>query len=119
MTPGVFPPLRRDHRGQGWIAWAAVSQDGGIAWYVGLAWSAAQVTSPAGAGLVMGIGALPKALILLYGGALADRFDGRRAMILANLARIVVLTVAATAVAIWGLSLALLATVAVVFGAVD
>ena len=90
-----------------------------MAWYVGLAWSAAQVTSPAGAGLVMGIGALPKALILLYGGALADRFDGRRTMILANLARIVVLTVAAAAVAMWGLSLALLATVAVVLGAVD
>ncbi|RZT17607.1 MFS transporter [Kribbella sp. VKM Ac-2569] len=119
MTTEVFPPLRRDRRVQGWIASAAVSQAGDMAWYVGLAWSAAQVTGPAGAGLVMGIGALPKALILLYGGALADRFDGRRTMILANLARIVVLTVAATAVAIWGLSLALLATVAVAFGAVD
>ncbi len=119
MTTEVFPPLRRDRRVHGWIASAAVSQAGDMAWYVGLAWSAAQVTSPAGAGLVMGIGALPKALILLYGGALADRFDGRRTMILANLARIVVLAVAASAVAIWGLSLALLATVAVVFGAVD
>lgn len=103
----------------GWIASAAVSQAGDMAWYVGLAWSAAQVTTPAGAGLVMGIGALPKALVLLYGGALADRFDGRRTMILANLARIVVLVVAATALAVWGLSLALLLTVAVVFGAVD
>ncbi|WP_410792392.1 MFS transporter [Kribbella sp. C-35] len=119
MSTTVFPPLRRDRRVHGWIASAAVSQAGDMAWYVGLAWSAAQVTSPAGAGLVMGIGAAPKALILLYGGALADRFDGRRTMILANLARIVVLAVAATAVAIWGLSLALLATVAVVFGAVD
>ena len=103
----------------GWIASAAVSQAGDMAWYVGLAWSAAQITTPAGAGLVMGVGALPKALVLLYGGALADRFDGRRTMILANLARIAVLTLAATAVAIWGLSLALLLTVAVVFGAVD
>ncbi|MGW6196467.1 MFS transporter [Kribbella sp. NPDC055110] len=119
MSTEVFPPLRRDRRVHGWIASAAVSQAGDMAWYVGLAWSAAQVTGPAGAGLVMGIGALPKALILLYGGALADRFDGRRTMILANLARIVVLVVAATAVAIWGLSLALLAAVAVVFGAVD
>ncbi|TDW86421.1 MFS transporter [Kribbella sp. VKM Ac-2566] len=119
MSTDVFPPLRRDRRVQGWIASSAVSRAGDMAWYVGLAWSAAQVTSPAGAGLVMGIGALPKALVLLYGGALADRFDGRRTMILANLARIVVLTVAAAAVAMWGLSLALLATVAVVFGAVD
>ena len=103
----------------GWIASAAVSQAGDMAWYVGLAWSAAQITTPAGADTHHQSGALPKALVLLYGGALADRFDGRRTMILANLARIVVLTLAATAVAIWGLSLALLLTVAVVFGAVD
>ncbi|MFF0268376.1 MFS transporter [Kribbella sp. NPDC004536] len=115
----TFPPLRRDRRVQAWILSAAISWAGDTAWYVGLAWSAAQVTTPAGAGLVMGIGALPKALILLYGGALADRLDGRRTMILANLARIVVLVLAAVAVMLWGLSLALLVAVAVVFGAVD
>lgn len=119
MSTTVFPPLRRDRRVQGWILCAGVSNAGDMAWYVGLAWSATQITTPAGAGLVMGIGALPKALILLYGGALADRFDGRRTMILANLARIVVLAVAAAVVLIWGLSMALLLTVAVVFGAVD
>ncbi|WP_328999412.1 MFS transporter [Kribbella sp. NBC_00709] len=119
MSTTVFPPLRRDRRVHGWIMSAAVSQAGDMAWFVGLAWSAAQVTTPAGAGLVMGIGALPKALVLLYGGALADRFDGRRTMILANLARIVVLTVASIVVAVSGLSLAVLLTVAVVFGAVD
>jgi hypothetical protein len=48
----------------GWIMSSAISQAGDMAWYVGLAWSAAQVTTPAGAGLVMGIGALPKALVL-------------------------------------------------------
>lgn len=119
MTTEVFPPLRRDRRVHGWIMSAAISQAGDMAWYVGLAWSAAQVTTPAGTGLVMGIGALPKALVLLYGGALADRFDGRRTMILANLARIVVLAVAAAVLLIWGLSLPLLLMVAVVFGAVD
>jgi MFS family permease len=115
----VFPPLRRDRRVHGWIMSTAISQAGDMAWYVGLAWSASQVTTPAGAGLVMGIGALPKALVLLYGGALADRFDGRRTMILANLGRIAVLTVAAVVLLVWGLSLGLLLTVAVVFGAVD
>ncbi|NUR95949.1 MAG: MFS transporter [Kribbellaceae bacterium] len=114
-----FPPLGRDRRVQAWILSAAISWAGDTAWYVGLAWSAAQVTTPAGAGLVMGIGALPKALVLLYGGALADRLDGRRTMILANLARIVVLAVAAVVVTLSGLSLGLLVTVAVVFGAVD
>ncbi|TDU84531.1 putative MFS family arabinose efflux permease [Kribbella voronezhensis] len=115
----VFPPLSRDRRVQGWIFSAAVSQIGDVAWYIGLAWSAAQVTTPAGAGLVMGIGALPKALTLLYGGALADRIDARRTMIVANLGRIVVLSLAAVFIGIWGVSLPLLLVVAVVFGAVD
>ena len=117
-TTGI-PPLRRDRRVHAWILSGAVSEAGDVAWYVGLAWSAAQVASPAGAGLVMGIGALPRALILLFGGALADRLDARRTMIAANLGRIVVLVAAALVVAAAGVSMALLLTVAILFGAVD
>jgi MFS family permease len=114
-----IPPLGRDRRVHAWILSGAVSEAGDVAWYVGLAWSAAQVASPAGAGLVMGIGALPRALILLFGGALADRLDARRTMIAANLGRIVVLVGAALMVAAAGVSMALLLTVAILFGAVD
>ncbi|TCC47026.1 MFS transporter [Kribbella pittospori] len=115
----VFPPLRRDIRVHAWIFSAAVSKIGDMAWYVGLAWSAAQITTPAGAGLVMGIGAVPRALVLLFGGALADRLDGRRVMILSNLGRIAVLIASAVVASMWGLSLPLLLTIAVVFGVVD
>ncbi|MFF0341185.1 MFS transporter [Kribbella sp. NPDC004875] len=115
----VLPPLRRDRRVHAWILSGAVSEAGDVAWYVGLAWSAAQVASPAAAGLVMGIGALPRALILLFGGALADRLDGRRTMIVANLGRIAVLVVAALVVAAGQVSLPLLLAIAVFFGAVD
>ena len=118
-STAVLPPLRRDRRVQAWILSGAVSEAGDVAWYVGLAWSAAQVASPAAAGLVMGIGALPRALFLLFGGALADRLDGRRTMIVANLGRIAVLVVAAFVVAAGQVTLPLLLTVAVVFGAVD
>jgi MFS family permease len=114
-----FPPLRKDRRVQAWIVSAAISQVGDVAWYVGLAWSAAQVTTPAGAGLVMGVGALPRALVLLFGGALADRLDARRTMVAANLGRIVVLAMAAVAAIAQGVSLSLLLTVAVLFGLVD
>ncbi|MEV6286417.1 MFS transporter [Kribbella sp. NPDC051770] len=114
-----LPPLRRDRRVQAWILSAGISQAGDVAWYVGLAWSATQVTSPAGAGLVMGIGALPRALVLLWGGALADRLDARRTMIVANLGRILVLAGAAAVTALSGISLALLLVVAVLFGVVD
>ncbi|MFI5692251.1 MFS transporter [Kribbella sp. NPDC051586] len=118
-STAVLPPLRRDRRVQAWILSGAVSEAGDVAWYVGLAWSAAQVASPAAAGLVMGIGALPRALFLLFGGALADRLDGRRTMIVANLGRIAVLVVAAFVVAAGEVTLPLLLTVAIVFGAVD
>ncbi|MFG1908563.1 MFS transporter [Kribbella sp. NPDC048928] len=114
-----LPPLSRDRRVQAWILSGALSEAGDVAWYVGLAWSAAQIASPAGAGLVMGIGALPRALFLLFGGALADRLDARRTMIVANFGRIVVLVAAALVVASRGVSLPLLLTVAVLFGAVD
>ncbi|MEV5967460.1 MFS transporter [Kribbella sp. NPDC051952] len=116
---GTLPPLRRDRRVHAWILSGAVSEAGDVAWYIGLAWSAAQVASPAAAGLVMGIGALPRALFLLFGGALADRLDARRTMIAANLGRIAVLVAAAVVVASAGVSLPLLLTVAVLFGAVD
>jgi MFS family permease len=68
---------------------------------------------------VMGIRALPRALFLLFGGALADRLDARRTMIAANLGRILVLVGAASVVASGGVSLGLLLTVAVLFGTVD
>lgn len=113
------PGLRRDRRVWAWVLAAAVSQAGDMAWYVGLAWTATQVTSAAGAGLVMGVGAVPRALVLLFGGALADRLDTRRTMIWSNLARIAVLLVATGVVLAGGVSLALLLVVAVVFGLVD
>lgn len=113
------PALKRDRRVQAWVLTTAVSMAGDSAWYVGLAWTAAQITSPAGAGLVMGIGAVPRALMLLFGGALADRLDTRRTMIRSNLARIVVLAVTAVVALSAGVSMPLLLVVAVVFGAVD
>lgn len=113
------PLLGRDRRVQAWVLTTAVSMAGDSAWYVGLAWTAAQITTPAGAGLVMGIGAVPRALMLLFGGALADRLDTRRTMIRSNLARIVVLAVTAVVALSAGVSMPLLLVVAVVFGAVD
>jgi len=113
------PPLRRDTRVHAWVAATGISQLGDVAWYIGLAWSAAQVAGPAGAGLVMGAGAIPRAVMLLVGGALADRLDARRTMIGSNLARIAVLLVGLVALESTGLSLSLLFTIALVFGVVD
>jgi MFS family permease len=119
VDTAVVPPLRRDARVHAWVAATGVSQLGDVAWYIGLAWSAAQVAGPAGAGLVMGAGAIPRAVMLLVGGALADRLDARRTMIVSNLARIAVLLAGLGALESTGLSLSLLFTIALVFGVVD
>lgn len=119
MTTITVPPLRRDTRVHAWVAAAGISQLGDMAWYIGLAWSAAQVAGPAGAGLVMGAGAIPRAATLLLGGALADRLDARRTMVVSNLARIAVLLVGLVVLEGSGLSLPLLFTIALVFGVVD
>lgn len=114
-----IPPLRRDTRVIALVVAASLSRAGDVAWFIGLAWTAAHVAGPAGAGLVMGVGSVPRAALLLIGGVYADRLDARRTMVIANLARIVVLAVAIVVVDARASSLALLLVVAVVFGLVD
>ena len=75
------PPLRRDRRVQAWVVSTGISQAGDVAWMIGLAWTAAKIGSATETGLVVGIGTLPRALMLLFGGALADRLDARRVMV--------------------------------------
>lgn len=96
----------------------AVSVLGDQVWYVALSWSAVQLASPGVAGAVMAVSALPRLAFLLLGGAIVDRHDSRRLMIGSDLLRCLV-ALAAAAVAGWQPSVALLVTVALVFGAAD
>ena len=88
---GEIPPLARDRRVQAWAVSSGISMAGDAAWTLGLAWTAASVGGAHGAGLVLGVGTLPRALLTVFGGAIADRADARRTMVASNLARIVVL----------------------------
>lgn len=90
-----------------------------MAWTIGLAWTAAQIGSATQTGLVVGIGTLPRALMLLFGGALADRIDARRVMVVTNIGRIVVLLAGLAVAQTAGLSIPLLVAVAIVFGLLD
>jgi MFS family permease len=119
MDMSTLPPLRKDARVIAWILASSLSRVGDVAWFIGLAWTAVHVAGPAGAGLVMGIGSVPRAAILLLGGALADRLNPRRTMVVANLARIAVLLAAILVVETRASSLVLLLLVAAVFGLVD
>ena len=88
-SPGSRPPpLRRDRRVHAWVAATGSVGCGDTVWLVALAWTAVHVAGPAQAGLLVGIGTLPRAALMLVGGALADRWDTARARcIAANAAR--------------------------------
>ncbi|MDH6126869.1 MFS transporter [Kitasatospora sp. GP82] len=96
----------------------SLSQLGDQVWYVALSWSAVHLGSAGTAGLLLTLSALPRLLLLLFGGVLADRYDIRRLMIGSDLLRVVVTLAAAGAVLLTP-GIAVLAALAVTFGIVD
>lgn len=116
----VAPPaFRRDRLVHAWIGVKAFSDAGDALWTIALAWTAVQIASPAIAGLIVAAGTVPRAVILLFGGVLADRLDARRIMLVFNVLRVGVLV----AVAVWVLatppSVAVLLFAAIAFGVCD
>ncbi|WP_242684579.1 MFS transporter [Microbacterium sp. SD291] len=91
------PAFRRDVRVHAWIGVKALSDAGDALWTIALAWTAVQIASPAVAGLIVAAGTVPRAVVLLFGGVIADRSDARRVMMLFNILRVGVLI----AVALW------------------
>jgi MFS family permease len=111
--------LRKDRLVLGWIGLQGLSAAGDAIWTVALAWTAVQVASPAVAGLVVAADNLPRALVILFGGVVADRLEARWVMLVVNLARITVLVATAAVIAVHGASAPLLAVAAVGFGVCD
>ncbi|MDT0381352.1 MFS transporter [Streptomyces sp. DSM 42041] len=79
-----------------------LSSLGDAAWYVTLAWTLTETTSPGTAGAVLALASLPQLLTLLGGGAVADSAGPRRVMYRADVARAGVMVVAAGLVAVTG-----------------
>lgn len=113
------PPLRRDVMVHAWLIVKALSDAGDAIWTIAVAWTAVQVASPAVAGLVVAAGTVPRAVILLIGGAIADRVDPRRMMVLFNVIRVVVLTAAAAWILASEPTVAVLLAATIAFGACD
>ncbi len=113
------PRFARDVAVHAWIAVKALSDAGDAIWTIALAWTAVQVTSPAIAGVIVAAGTIPRAVILLFGGALADRANARMVMILFNALRVGLLVF----VALWVLasppSVLVLLLAAIAFGVCD
>ena len=113
------PAFRRDHLVHAWIGIKAMSDAGDALWTIALAWTAVQIASPAVAGLIVAAGTVPRAVILLFGGVIADRSDARRVMMLFTVLRVGVLIV----VALWVLAtpptVGVLLFAAIAFGVCD
>ncbi|RSN12344.1 MFS transporter [Streptomyces sp. WAC 01325] len=122
-APGTAPvaerPAHRDPNVLRWLAAYTSSMIGDSVYYIALSWAAVQTGSPSQAGVVMAVSALPRALLMLGGGVIADRLGPRRVVIGSDAVRCAaVLAVAAllflTTPGLWPL-----AALALVFGTVD
>ncbi|MEU6880712.1 MFS transporter [Streptomyces sp. NPDC046712] len=121
LAPTQAParPAHRDGNILRWLGAYTASTLGDSVYHLALSWTVVRGGTPAEAGLVMAVSAVPRALLMLGGGVIADRFGPRRVVLLSDTVRcLVVLGVAAllllTSPALW-----VLATVALVFGTVD
>ncbi|MFG2795388.1 MFS transporter [Streptomyces pseudovenezuelae] len=115
----VEVPAHRDGNVLRWLAAYTASMTGDSVYYIALSWAAVQNGTPAQAGIVMSVSALPRALLMLGGGVIADRLGPRRVVIGSDAVRCgAVLAVAAllflTSPGLWPLAL-----LGLVFGAVD
>ncbi len=112
-------PAYRDANALRWVGGYLSSLIGDQVWFVALGWAAVQAGTPGQVGLVIAAGAVPRALLLVFGGALADRWGPRRAAIRSDAARTVLLLGAASAALLTPPSVAVLFLLAAAFGAVD
>ncbi len=119
-TPPVSErPAHRDPNVLRWLAAYTSSMIGDSVYYIALSWAAVQAGSPSQAGLVMAVSAVPRALLMLGGGVIADRLGPRKVVIGSDAVRCAaVLAVAGllffTTPGLWPL-----AALALVFGTVD
>ncbi|WP_156723952.1 MFS transporter [Streptomyces apocyni] len=118
-APATERPAHRDGNVLRWLGGYTTSTAGDALYFLALAWAAAREGSATQAGLVLAVAAVPRALFMLGGGVIADRYGPRRIVIASDAVRcLVVLGVAALLLlatpGIW-----LLVALALVFGVVD
>ncbi|GAA3396689.1 MFS transporter [Streptomyces roseoviridis] len=102
-----------------WAGAYTASTLGDSVYHLALAWAAVSGGTPGQAGLVMAVAAVPRALLLLGGGVVADRLGPHRVVIGSDAVRCVVVLGLAAALLVASPGLWALAAVALVFGAVD
>jgi MFS family permease len=101
-----------------YLSGQSISLLGNQVWNVALSWSAVHLASAGVAGVLLTLSSLPRLVLMLLGGVIADRFDIRRLMIGSDIVRTLI-TVAAAGLAVLQPGIALLAVLSLVFGLVD
>lgn len=118
--PDTTPrPAHRDGNVLRWLAAYTSSMVGDSVYYIALSWAAVQAGSPTQAGLVMSASALPRAVLMLGGGVIADRLGPRRVVIGSDVVRCAAVLAVAALLFLTSPGLWPLAVLALVFGAVD
>lgn len=127
MTDTLTPPApvaedRTAHRDPNVLRWLGAytaSMLGDSVYYIALSWAAVQAGTPAQAGVVMSVSALPRAVLMLGGGVLADRLGPRRVVIGSDAVRCAAVLAVAALLFLTGPGLWPLALLALLFGTVD
>ncbi|MFH8446223.1 MFS transporter [Streptomyces sp. NPDC018026] len=117
--PTPARPAHRDGNVLRWVAAYTASAVGDMVFFLALSWAAVQNGSPAQAGVVTAVSAVPRALLMLGGGVVADRLGPRRVVIGSDAVRCAAVLAVAAVLFATDPGLWLLALLAVVFGTVD
>ncbi|OLO33871.1 MFS transporter [Streptomyces sp. MNU77] len=112
-------PAHRDPDVMRWLGAYTASMVGDSIYFMALAWAAARTGSASGTGLVLAAGSIPRALLMLGGGVLADRLGPRRVVIGSDAARAVLVLGLAAVLVLTAPTVGVLVAVALLFGAVD
>jgi MFS family permease len=102
-----------------WAAAYTASVSGDVVFFLTLSWAVTRMAGPAQVGAVLAVGAIPRALLMLVGGVIADRYGPRRVVIGSDLARCLMVFCAAALMQFAAAGLSMLFAVALVFGVID
>ena len=117
--PGLLTPLRVKEFRRFWIG-GAVSVFGDHLTFIALPWLVLKLTGdPLAMGSVIALAAIPRALFMLFGGALSDRFSPRLVMLVSNLLRFVLVGILAGLTYLDVIDLPSIFVIAFLFGVAD
>ncbi|MEW2271108.1 MFS transporter [Streptomyces sp. SID685] len=118
VTPAAVQ-AHRDPNVRRWLTAYTCSMLGDSVYYLALSWAAVRAGTAAQAGLVMSASALPRAVLMLGGGVIADRLGPRRVVIGSDALRCAAVLAVAALLCLTSPGLWPLALLALVFGTVD